>query len=254
MSDRQTPPVYIFDSSDPDMQQAHEHARATFRYFWREIAWDRRRIVPSLTLACVKAPFGDANAPPAREGVPQVEHMWLTDVDWDGQCVRGVVANSPNWIESIREGDAASFPVDQISDWMYVLSGEVYGAFTVNLLRFRMSPQERQQHDQAWGLDFGDPGKIRVTDEKAHELLSQNMANVLREQLPKNPSLLSAKGFNGWTLLHQDASSGSVLTVQTLLEAGADPNAKSDNGMTPGQLAEALGWDAVVELLAGRKS
>jgi len=49
----------MFDDSDPEMQRAYENARANFRYFWREVAWERRRIVPALDLACVKAPFSD---------------------------------------------------------------------------------------------------------------------------------------------------------------------------------------------------
>ena len=34
--------VFMFDDSDPEMQAAYENARATFRYFWREIAWERQ--------------------------------------------------------------------------------------------------------------------------------------------------------------------------------------------------------------------
>jgi uncharacterized protein YegJ (DUF2314 family) len=49
----------MFDDSDPEMQRAYESARATFRYFWREVAWERRRIIPALSLAAVKAPFSD---------------------------------------------------------------------------------------------------------------------------------------------------------------------------------------------------
>jgi hypothetical protein len=41
----------MFDDSDPEMQRAYESARATFRFFWRELAWERRRIVPALDLA-----------------------------------------------------------------------------------------------------------------------------------------------------------------------------------------------------------
>jgi hypothetical protein len=30
----------MFDNSDPEMQRAYESARANFRYFWREVAWE----------------------------------------------------------------------------------------------------------------------------------------------------------------------------------------------------------------------
>jgi uncharacterized protein YegJ (DUF2314 family) len=265
--------VYLFDNSDPEMQAAYERARATFRYFWREIAWERRRIVPALDLACVKAPFSDGPRDAQAQGNPEVEHMWLGEVDFDGQAVSGVLLNAPNWLKSVKAGDSARFPIDQISDWMYAISGEVCGAYTVNLMRSRMSPKERKEHDAAWGLNFGDPQRIRLVPEpkKSGGLLkgffggrgggvadvedhpmSENMAASLKEELAKRPSLLSAKGLNGWTLLHQDASAGSTATVKVLLEAGADPNAVADNGMTPLQLARALGWDKVAALLVSK--
>jgi len=48
----QSSAVFLFDNSDPEMQRAYEQARATFKYFWRELAWERRRVVPALDLAC----------------------------------------------------------------------------------------------------------------------------------------------------------------------------------------------------------
>jgi hypothetical protein len=60
MSESQPSKVFTFDDTDPEMQAAYEKARATFRYFWREVAWEQRRIVPGLDLAAVKAPFSDS--------------------------------------------------------------------------------------------------------------------------------------------------------------------------------------------------
>jgi uncharacterized protein len=249
MSETPSRQVLLTDNCDPEMERAYAQARATFRYFWREVAWDRRRIVPALDLACVKAPFSDGERRAGTGGTPDVEHMWLSEVDFEGQFVSGVLGNTPNWLKTIKEGDSARVPISQISDWMYVISGEAYGGFTVNLLRSRMSARERREHDAAWGLNFGDPLKVRMVAEHEHQVLSENAAVSLREELARNPSLVSAKGHNGWTLLHQDISAGSTATVKVLLEAGADPNAVADNGMTPAQLANALGWDSVVELL-----
>jgi uncharacterized protein len=116
--------------------------------------------------------------------------------------------------------DPARIPLGEISDWMYVISGEVFGAYTVNLLRSRMGRQERREHDGAWGLNFGDPTKIRVAPEpnKGGGLLkswfgkrqadtqehpmSEAMASSLKDQLAKDPSLVSAKDDRGWTFLH----------------------------------------------------
>ena len=270
MSESQSSKVFMFDDSDPEMQRAYENARTNFRYFWREVAWERRRIVPALDMAAVKAPFSDGAQRTGAQDTPQVEHMWLSEVDFDGRFVSGVLLNAPNWLKTVKEGDPARIPLGQISDWMYAISGEVFGAYTVNLLRSRMGRQERQQHDAAWGLNFGDPANIRVTPEPnkgggfmkswfgkrpaetQEHPMSENMAASLKEQLAKNPSMLSATDDRGWTLLHQEALAGSVPTVKVLLEAGADRNAMTHDGMTPLQLAKCLGWDKVVALLTNR--
>ena len=143
MNELQPSKVFMFDDSDPEMQKAYENARATFRYFWRELAWERRRIVPGLDLACVKAPFSDGDRATPTQGNPEVEQMWLENVDFDGQFVSGALLNAPNWLKSVKAGDSARMPLDQISDWMYAINGVVFGAYTVNLMRSRMG------HDRA---------------------------------------------------------------------------------------------------------
>jgi uncharacterized protein YegJ (DUF2314 family) len=259
--------VFFADDSDPEMQRACEKARANFRYFWREVAWERRRIIPGLDLACVKAPFSDGPQATRNPETPNVEHMWFSEIGFDGREVSGVLINAPNWLKTIKEGDPVRVLLSEISDWMYAISGEVFGAYTVNLLRSRMGTRERRDHDSAWGLDFGDPTKIRVAPEpkKGGGLLkgwfggrqvdtgehpmSENMVPSLKAELAKNPSLISAADEKGWTLLHQEALAGSAPTVKVLLAAGADRNAVTSDGMTPLKLAKSLGWENVVALL-----
>lgn len=269
MSESEQSRVFFSEGDDPEMQLAHENARANFRYFWREIAWERRRIVPALDLAVVKAPFSDGRREDLTEETPEVEHMWISDIDFDGRALSGTLMNSPNWLKSIEQGDTVRVPLGQISDWMYVIRNEVFGAYTVNLLRSRMSRRERQEHDDAWGLNFGDPERIRIVPEaKANgggiwkswfgkqendtgeHPMSVNMAESLKAQIAKDPSLVSATDDRGWTLLHQEALAGSAPTVKVLLEAGADPRAVTQHGATPLRLAKALGWENVIAILS----
>ena len=263
MSDSKPSRVFLFDNDDPEMQQAYGEARATFRYFWREVAWERRRIVPALGLACVKAPFSDADGP-REDGHPEVEHMWMSDIGFDGRLVTGTLLNKPNWLKSVGEGDSVTVPRTEISDWMYAIGDEVFGAHTVNLLRSRMDRAARRDHDAAWGLDFGDPNKVRLTPEpkKGGGLLkgwfgksdggdgehpmSVAMAPSLKEKLAGDPGQATAKSDEGWTLLHHEALAGNLASVRVLLAAGADPEAVTDGGMTPLRLAKSLGWDKVV--------
>jgi uncharacterized protein YegJ (DUF2314 family) len=260
MSESRPERVFLFDNDDPEMRRAYETARATFKYLWREIAWERRRLVPGLDLAAVKAPFADPGPRKPAGDDPQVEQMWLGEIDFDGRTVSGVLLNSPNWLTSVKAGDPASFPLAQVTDWMYAVEGRVYGAHTVNQMRSQMNPRERKEHDAAWGLDFGDPNAVSLVPpgkgwfvkggpDQEHPM-SEAMAPSLRKQLADDPSLAEADDA-GWTLLHHLALAGSAAGVKVCLECGADPNAVTGHGMTPTQLARSLGWEKVVTLLAG---
>jgi uncharacterized protein YegJ (DUF2314 family) len=263
MAEAQASKVFLFDNDEPEMRAAYRKARDTFRYFCREVAWERRRIVPALDLACVKTPFSDDRRTSRNDDEPDVEQMWLDEVDFDGRTVTGVLLNSPNWLKTVKAGDAAHRTLAEITDWMYAVDGEVYGAFTVNLMRARMSPRERKDHDKAWGLDFGDPTRVRLVPRKKdwfsqdgaetqEHPMSMAMAPSLEEELRKRPTMVRDADDRGWTLLHHTALAGSTAPVRVLLEAGADPNAKTGDGRTPLQLAESLGWTRVVALLKGK--
>lgn len=262
------PQIYWFDGDDPEMAAASRRARDGFRYFWRELSWEYRRIVPGLDLASVKVAFSDP-LPPGSLEKPMVEHMWLGEVMFDGRQVRGRLLNSPNKLTSVAEGDQVAVAFERVGDWMYALSGRVYGAFTVNLLRSRMSPAERRAHDRAWGFDFGDPediqlvpvwgtkvgvmgrlfGKSAVADPDAEHPMSVNMGSSLQAALEQDASLLSQRNEDGFTMLHHLALGGSADGVRIALEFGADRTARTVHELRPIDLAQSMGWPRVVALL-----
>lgn len=261
------------------MERAAVRARDAFKIFWRELSWEYRRIVPGLELAAVKATFSDPPGPEANhtDGV-NVEHMWVVDPEFDGQQLQGTLINSPHSLKSYSEGDRVTILNDRIFDWMYVISGEVYGGFTVDVLRSRMGSGERRQHDNAWGFHFGDVGNVLLvppdyigdpplkkgglfsfvskTEPASQDLervaaiehpMSVNMRESLENAIREAPSMLAETDQHGFNYLHQLSLAGSLGGVDVCLSQGADPNQPAGNKMTPFQLAKSLGWSKVME-------
>lgn len=243
-------------------------ARATFKYLWRELTWEYRRIVPALELSVVKVAFNDPGA-----GVDAVEHMWLSDVEFDGELISASLVNSPNALTSVKQGDRITFARDQLGDWMYVVNGRVYGGFTIQAMRARMAAGERRGHDRAWGFDFGDPSRVELTpnwqqagkkgllgwlfggdspppaDPDAEHPMSENMGPSLAEAVAEDPAGFFELGPSGLNTLHSLALGGSTTGVSVLLAAGADPLLKTKSGKTALELATIMDWPRVVELL-----
>lgn len=192
-----------------------------------------------------------------------MEQMWFGqgDIQFNGFMVSGTLLNAPNELTTVKQGETVSIPLSMISDWMYGMEGDVFGGFTVHAMRARMDEEERAQHDEAWGLEFGDPLKPRVLPLKVgwytkgdlssqEHPMSVNMAPELKKQLAAQPEMITSVDERGWTILHTEALAGSTPTVKVLLEAGADPNVKTNDGLTPLKLAKTLGWDNVLAVLA----
>lgn len=264
--------IYSVEGMSSEMLAASREARRTFKFFWREMSWEYRRIIPGVGLSAVKVPFANDSG---ADDEPTVEHMWITDIQFDGDTVAGTLLNQPQWVTTVAPGDDVSIPLDEIGDWMYAFGERVFGAYTVNEMRRNMSAIERRQHDSAWGLDFGDPNAIEVVetprpprvgllgrllgkkppptpafDPEAHEHpMSENSRESYREQLGNDASSVEFVDDDGWTLLQRDALAGNLAPVEAFLEFGADPTAKTPSGYTAIDLARKMDWPRVVEAL-----
>src|SRR5262245_22597323 len=117
-------PIFNFDDRDPAMQSAYEAAQRSFKYFWRELSWERRRIVPGLDMAMVKLPFTDG---PRTDGNGEYEHMWIGRVNFDGETLSGELLNAPNWLTSVKEGDMVQAPFSSLRDWLMTVDGKAHG-------------------------------------------------------------------------------------------------------------------------------
>lgn len=266
-------PVFMADSTDPGMQQAVKLARKTFRIFWRELSWEYRRIIPGLDMACVKAAFTDTSDLASAD---DVEQMWINEIQFDGKRIQGVLVNQPNWLQSVAQGDSVTIKPSELMDWMYAIGGNVYGGMTVNHMRSQMGRLGRRSHDSAWGLNFGDPKKIRFVPPEfigetkpgflakltgggttaqdpakvaaTEHPMAINMVESLKE-FAQDKDNLTMTDDNGLTILHQNCLAGAARGVNVLLKCGADGRAKTANGMTPFRLARVLGWKGVLKVL-----
>ncbi|MGJ1269643.1 DUF2314 domain-containing protein [Sphingobacterium spiritivorum] len=260
--------IFFARGDSPKMMDAFKNAQQTFKYFWREWSWENRRIIPALTVACVKVAFSQRQAD---QEDPLVEHMWINEVDFDGINIRGVLVNSPNALTNIANGDFVEIPLEQISDWLFAIpeskpkgisrlfSGNplprAYGGFTIQAMRSDMSAQERKEHDKAWGLEFGDYNETLIVSQQkeypenlAEHPMSKNMREKLIEFIKDNPDELTHADEEGYTLLHRETIAGNKTSVEVLLAAGMDKDAKTNQGYTALDFAAKLDWQHIIPL------
>ena len=82
------------------------------------------------------------------------EHMWVELKESDGSQFKGILLSSPAWLKSVKGGDEVEFGTSDVTDWFYVEDGKAVGAYTVRLLRTRMSDEERAAHDAGYPFSF----------------------------------------------------------------------------------------------------
>ena len=272
------------EQHDPAMQRAIERAQQSFPFFWRELSWEYRRIIPGLDFAAIKLPFKVSAEVQAKHNAPQVEHMWVGDVQFDGHTLSGELLNSANFIPHLQAGTEVSAPLADLEDWMYTSLGVLCGGFTVQAIRASMSERERAEHDKAWGQPFPDPALCNITSydkpapeqptglsrlwkkapapsglpfdeamrlarEKEHPM-SENMRERYATDLKEQPGMVTQVFDDGWTLLQRDALAGNLAPVEVLYKLGADAHQlRTPQGDTALELAQRMGWTRVVAAL-----
>jgi len=245
-------PIYFVSSDEDYMQRAFEQARESFKYFWRELYWERRRIAPMLDYAMVKICFLDVV-----NGEEVGEHMWINDVEFDGETIYGTLVNEPDSVQNVKVGDQISAKFTDMSDWLFAIDGRAYGGFSVQAMRSRMQKDELAEHDVAWGLDFGDFKDILVVfEQKEHpenlieHPMSKNMRGQVEQYIKAHPSMVADTDELGFTQLHHEALAGNLTIVNLLLENDASKNARTKSGKTAAELAKQIGWSEIAKVLS----
>lgn len=245
--------IFFAKSDSPKMIDAFTNAQNTFKYFWRELSWEYRRIVPALDVACVKVAFSQDIDPPSE---PIVEHMWINNIVFNGEEIKGTLINTPNELTNIENGDEVTIPLTQISDWLFSTRGKTYGGYTIHAMRSEMNDKERREHDNAWGLDFGDYNDILlVYEQKEHpenlieHPMSKNMKESLIDFVKQHLNEITATDESGYTFLHRETLAGNLTSVEILLLSGADKTKKTNQGKTALDFAKQLKWEHIIPIL-----
>lgn len=243
----------IFAELDEKMEAAMLEARRTFKYFWREVYWEYKRIIPANESMMIKVAFQQIFA---GEVEPVFEHMWINQISFDGDFIRGILINQPNQLTNVAEGDSVTIGINDLSDWVVINDKQSYGGFTIQAMRSDMTEEEKRQHDAAWGLDFGDCHNIQlVYEQKEHpenlieHPMSANMVEQATQFLTDDPEHVTLKDEYGLTMLHNEAIAGNKSIIEVLLQLGADKSATTNTGKTALDYAKSMGWEHIISIL-----
>jgi uncharacterized protein YegJ (DUF2314 family) len=79
----------------------------------------------------------------------EIEHIWLSDVQFVGNRFQARVDNQPRKIQGLKLGQVVSVDPKEISDWLYIDHGKLVGGYTVRVQYSELSAKEKQEFDQA---------------------------------------------------------------------------------------------------------
>lgn len=134
--------TYVADD-DKEMNTAINKARQSFDQF--ENAFLEKN---SYSGFVIKEGF------PTRDGGK--EHMWVSELSYNGKDFIGIVANDPVNDTEVQLGDTITVDRNLISDWMYTdtVSNLTYGGYTIRVIADKMSDNEKEAFLQENGFNF----------------------------------------------------------------------------------------------------
>jgi len=125
---------------DPEMAAAIERAQATLDDFLKL----RANPPDGATGFKLKVRFSDPNGS---------EFMWVMPFEQTQTGFSGILADEPERVTSIRNGQTLTFARSDIADWGYVQDGKQKGSFTVCVLFKHMPEEEVQKYRRDYGFE-----------------------------------------------------------------------------------------------------
>lgn len=123
---------------DAEMSAAMADAQVSKAAFLRALAAPK----PNQTGFSAKHPFSTT------KGDGQREHIWISQLTYDGTLLHGIVSNDPLYVSHLKIDDFVSFHPMELTDWMYFEDGKVVGGYTIRVLRKRMNAEDVTEFDR----------------------------------------------------------------------------------------------------------
>ena len=130
----------LIGSEDKEMNEAISKAQATLDDFLRVKA----NPPAGASDFKIKVRIADAHG---------AEHMWVTPFKKSDHGFSGVLADDPEFVTSVQNGQVIHFSREEVSDWGYVLNGKQKGSFTVCVMFKHMPINEVEQYRRDYGFD-----------------------------------------------------------------------------------------------------
>ena len=125
--------VVIVPSEDAAMEAAIAKARAGLPDFWKAFA----NPASGTERYSIKVAIRDGD---------QTEHFWTSDVERQGDKIFATIANEPQMVGNVAEGQRIEVPEADISDWMFRRNGKIVGNETMRVLLNYMPAEEAAQY------------------------------------------------------------------------------------------------------------
>ncbi len=123
--------VIQIEKEDADLKAAVETSRKRWKEFEKAFA------AGTGVNHSVKFKFSDK--------AKRTEFMWIAVEKIDGDTVIGKLANVPNFLTNIKEGDIVKRPISEIEDWLYIEDKKMVGGFSIQVLQDR---QKKRAEDK----------------------------------------------------------------------------------------------------------
>lgn len=141
------PAIVTVDPEDPEIVDARLAALASIQTFIQRLP----ELEQAGAYVSVKIPIGVD---------PEIEQIWLeSPVRFNDGAFHGTIGNEP-LLPEFSLGDPISVPVSEISDWMVVVDGRLYGGFTVLVTRSHLSPEQQAQFDAMVPFEVPDMAQL----------------------------------------------------------------------------------------------